>query len=263
VVKKDQGSVHMQKEAQLTNHAGTTFQLRVDRTVTILSNKAIQQLTGLPFDTSAKAVGYRTSNTLTNIGNNEWTPAGGAPCIWILDMFNPSPETTIIIPYEGGDSGKVATTNYFGEIPPERIRYANGVLFFKADGRQRSKLGLSPQRAKPVAGSYDAASNLLTMTFFDVNKAGQYLNQEWTTRKPPYSGDAVNAYNDGPLEDGKQMGPFYEIESVSPAAFLKPAGSLKHEHTVLHFTGNKEVLNRIAKKHMGVTLSAIQGAVPR
>ena len=44
-----------------------------------------------------------------------------------------------------------------------------------------------------------------------------YLNQEWNLDGDPFIGDAVNAYNDGPLEDGSQMGPFYELESVSPA----------------------------------------------
>ena len=55
-----------------------------------------------------------------------------------------------------------------------------------------------------------------------------YLNQEWNIIKPPFSGDAVNAYNDGPLADGSQMGPFYEIETVSPAAFLKPGESIRN-----------------------------------
>jgi hypothetical protein len=263
VVNKNGSSVQMQKDMQLTNYAGTEFQLQVKRTVSIMTNSAIQAIIDLPFDTALKAVGYETNNTLTNTGKNEWTSATGAPCIWILDMFNPSPETTIVIPYEESGSGPVATTNYFGAIPPDRIRWANGVLFFKADGRQRGKLGIAPQRAKRVAGSYDAAANVLTLTFFDLDKSGQYLNQEWSTAKPPYSGDAVNAYNDGPLADGKQMGPFYEIESVSPAAFLKPASSLTHHHTVLHFTGKKEMLNQLAEKQLGVTLTAIQGALAK
>jgi hypothetical protein len=92
---------------------------------------------------------------------------------------------------------------------------------------------------------------------FDVDSAASYLNQEWKTDTAPYSGDAVNAYNDGPLADGKQMGPFYEIESVSPAAFLKPGEKLTHKHSVFHFTGNKAVLNKIALKTLGISLDDI------
>jgi hypothetical protein len=109
-----------------------------------------------------------------------------------------------------------------------------------------------------VAGSYDAKSGTLTITIFDLDPGGKYLNQEWNRTKPPFSGDAVNAYNDGPLEDGTQLGPFYEIESVSPAAFLKTGESLKHDHYVLHFTGNKEGLNRIARKTLGIALAEIE-----
>jgi len=186
------------------------------------------------------------------------------PCIWILDMFKPAPETTVIIPYktEGIDSSvKVATTDYFGEIPSDRIRYKNGVLFFKADGNRRSKLGIGPLRAKPLAGSYDAVNNVLTITMFDVDTSGKYLNQEWNTTKPPFSGDAVNAYNDGPLDDGSIMGPFYEIESVSPAAFLKPGGSLSHRHTVIHLTGEEAALAYIMNEIFGVSREDVYQAM--
>ena len=255
-------SVQLQKSMRLTNYAGTVFDLRVDRTVAILDRKAIEDLVQLPFDTTVKVVGYQTSNTLTNNGTNAWNEKSGAPCIWMLDMFTPSAETTIVIPYEeAGANEKVATTDYFGEIASERIKIAGGTLFFKADGKSRGKLGLGPLRAKPVAGSYDAAANVLTLVFFDVDKTGRYLNQEWTTRKLPFSGDAVNAYNDGPLQDGKQMGPFYELESVSPAAFLKPGASLTHEHRVLHFTGNTAVLDQLSEKVLQLSLADIKKAL--
>ncbi|HEY5326688.1 MAG TPA: DUF6786 family protein [Mucilaginibacter sp.] len=73
-------------------------------------------------------------------------------------------------------------------------------------------------------------------------------------------GDAVNAYNDGPLVNGTQMGPFYEIESVSPAAFLKPNEALSHKHSVFHFIGDKAELNQIALKTLGISLQGIQAA---
>lgn len=79
-------------------------------------------------------------------------------------------------------------------------------------------------------------------------QAKVFTSSEWVTNKPPFSVNAVNAYNDGPLSDGTQMGPFYALESVSPAAFLKPGKSLIHDHAVFHFTGDERGLNTIAER---------------
>ena len=260
VSEKNNQSVTMQKEMQLTNYAGTVLQLSAKRNVTILNKQAVMDKIGLQPDTAVRVVGYQTDNTITNSGKTAWNETTGMPCIWMLDMFNPSAATVVVIPYKtdvNNVTAKIATTDYFGEIPADRIKYKNGILLFKADGKSRGKLGIAPDRAKPVAGSYDAQNGVLTITLFDVDANGKYLNQEWNTTKPPFSGDAVNAYNDGPLEDGSQMGPFYEIESVSPAAFLAPGGALSHQHAVFHFTGNKEGLDKIARKVLNVSLKQI------
>jgi hypothetical protein len=258
VLSKDGNKVSMQKDATLLNYAGTTLQVQIRRDVQVLENSAIDQALQITPDAKVKAVGFRTENSITNTGNNAWTKETGAPCIWILDMFNVSPATNIVIPYNGTAQGKIATTDYFGAIPADRIQYKEGVLLFRADGKMRGKLGLAPGRAKPVAGSYDAEHNVLTITTFDVDPQATYLNQEWNTEKDPLKGDAVNAYNDGPLEDGSQMGPFYEIESVSPAAFLKGGETLRHRHDVYHFTGDRNALNAIAQKVLGISLDAIE-----
>ena len=70
----------------------------------------------------------------------------------------------------------------------------------------------------------------------------------------------MNAYNDGPLEDGSQMGPFYEIESSSPAAFLAPGGKIIHKHNIFHFTGSENDLSKIAKSVLGVDIMEIKAA---
>jgi len=262
VVNRDSVSVELQKAMQLHNYKGTLFRLTIDRTITILNSNQIASLIKTEINDSVQAVGYRTDNRLTNNGDSTWNELTGMPCIWILDMFTPSPSTAIVIPLDTTNRtySKAVTTNYFGEIPPERIKIENSIVFFKADGKSRGKLGVHPTHASNVAGSYDAASNILTVTFFDVVQKGRYLNQEWTTTKPNFSGDAVNAYNDGPLKDGTQMGPFYEIESVSPAAFLQPGGTLSHQHTVLHFTGSKSNLDKISRSVFGISLGEVSEA---
>jgi hypothetical protein len=56
------------------------------------------------------------------------------------------------------------------------------------------------------------------------------------------------------------MGPFYELESVSPAVFLAPGGSLVHYHSVYHFTGPEAALDAISRALLGVPLAAIKKA---
>lgn len=263
LVSSSEKEAAMSKSMELKNYAGTLLKINLNRSVQMLDVPAIENMLAVSLGNKVKSVGFKTINKLQNTGNFAWDQKTGAPCMWNLDMFTPSPETVILVPYETSVQGKIATTDYFGEIPADRIKMEDGMLYFKADGHSRGKLGIPPQRAKNVAGSYAADEGVLTITMYDVDKNAVYLNQEWTTTKDPFTGDAVNAYNDGPLADGSQMGPFYEIESVSPAAFLKPGGEIVHTHSVFHFTGDKSVLNTIAEKVLGVSLDKVASVFPK
>lgn len=253
---KNDKKISMQKQMRLQNYEGTQLNIRAERSIQILPKKNIETLLGINLD-SLKAVGFTSENSITNTGDKAWNEKTGAPCIWILDMFTPSNKTVIVVPYHEDVKGKVATTDYFGEISKDRLKYKDGNILFQADGKSRGKLGVPPKRAKNRAGSYDPVNHVLTIIRFEVDPKATYLNQEWTPDKDPLVGDAVNAYNDGPLEDGSQMGPFYELESVSPAAFLKPDETLNHTQSVFHFTGNENDLNTIAKKLLGASLQEI------
>ena len=257
VISQDEKSVAMEKAMHLPNYAGTNLSLNLARTVRLVNKDGIDELLDVNL-LHLKSVGYSTENSITNTGTLAWDQKTGAPCLWLLDMFTPSANTIIVIPYEQEATGKVATTDYFGQIPADRVTYRAGVLYFKADGKSRGKLGIPPQRAKTMAGSYDAENQVLTLIVFDVDPQGTYLNQEWKLVKEPLRGDAVNAYNDGPLDDGSQMGPFYELESVSPAAFLKPGEKLTHKHSVVHLTGDVSELNQVARRTLGVSLEETQ-----
>jgi len=250
----------LSKTTKITNYAGTELDIKLDRSIQMLENSDIQNILGVTLDSTVKAVGFTTVNSITNVGTTAWDRTTGAPNLWNLDMFTPAPATVIVVPYVQNTTGKIATTDYFGQIPPDRVKTINGALYFKADGKSRGKLGMPPNRIEKYAGSYDPAGHVLTLITYDYNVKSTYLNAEWKTDKDPFVGDAVNAYNDGPLANGTQMGPFYEIESLSPAAFLSPNQKLTHTHSVFHFTGNVDALNKIALKTLGVSLQDIQAA---
>lgn len=254
----------MQKSMKLQNYSGTPFDVRLQRDVQLLESKDLMTNLGMQPDTAIQWVGFETSNTLTNAGKQPWTTKTGTVSIWVLSMLNPIANGGIIIPYRVGDEkalGPVATTNYFGEIPADRIRQRDGVLYFKADGKYRSKLGIAYKRATHVAGSYDVDSRTLTiMQVILPSKEVPYINQLWEMQKEPFKGDVINAYNDGPLAGGGQLGPFYELESSSPAAFLSPGASISHVQRMYHFTGPEEKLNALAVSILGVSLDQVKKA---
>lgn len=259
LVSSDKTSAQFEKQMQLENFSGTSFDLKVNRKISLLDDSAIQALLGkLP--TGVKAVGFQSDNMVTNTGKAEWNKSSGMLSIWILSMLNAGDKTTIAIPYKQGDSaslGKIVTDDYFGKVSAERLKVSNGLILFKADGNQRSKIGISPARGIPMAASYDASNNVLTIAQFSLPEGKKdYVNSLWEQQQHPFSGDAVNAYNDGPIE-GKQMGKFYELESSSPAAALAPGQSLSHFHRTIHLKGTKESLNEIVQRLLGVGIDTL------
>lgn len=249
--------VSFKKEMEVANYLGNQLKLRVDRSISLIERPEIAFGLNIQLSPNVKAVAYSTDNAIVNLNDFEWTKETGTVCIWMLDMFNPAPRAVTIVPfYEGKETelGKVVTSDYFGEIPADRLKVQNNVIFLKTDGKYRSKLGLNAKRTQAVAGNYDPDSKQLTVITYDVSEEAVYLSQEWNPAKDPLTGDAMNAYNDGPLDDGSIMGPFFELESVSPAAFLKPMETLSHRHTVYHFIGEEADLSPITEKLFGISI---------
>jgi len=148
--------------------------------------------------------------------------------------------------------------SYFGEIPADRLTIQDSTLFFICDGKHRSKIGLAPDIAKPIAASFDFEKNILTLVIFNVQPEASYVNSTWTIQSNPFQGDVVNAYNDGPLADGSQLGPFYELESSSPALALNPGQAETYEQITLHAQGDFDALNHVAQKTLGIDLRQLK-----
>jgi hypothetical protein len=264
VVSRQEGAVRFKKAIRLVNYSDVVFDLVVDRSVKLLGGPEVAAL-GIAVPGDVKMVAFQSDNTVTNTGTNTWTKDTGLLSIWILGMFNPSPATTIVIPFKPGpetELGPAVNDAYFGKVPAGRLIVKDGVLFFSGDGAFRSKIGLSPKRAKPFAGSYDAANHVLTLVHLTLpENVIDYVNSMWKVQEDPFAGDVVNSYNDGPASPGaKPLGPFYELESSSPAAALAPGASIRHVHTTMHFQGDEKSLDTIARKALGVGIKEIKEA---
>lgn len=254
IVAQSEASVSFHKKASLVNYLGTPLDFDIDRTITIFTTAQIQQNLGIEDLSALQVVGYESVNTLTNTGT-AWSTEKGLLGIWILGMFQPTPKTTIIVPYTLANSDTLhLTDNYFGTIPTDRLRVTPSAILLKADGKYRSKIGLSAVSALPIAGSYDAGKGILTIVQYDLDASQKYMKSTWQLHDNPFDGDALNAYNDGPLEDGTQMGPFYELESSSPGIALQTNESLKHTHRTYHFEGSPAVLTKLSKQLLGIAL---------
>ncbi|MBT3194012.1 MAG: hypothetical protein HN341_15825 [Verrucomicrobia bacterium] len=266
VVSQDRCTLTLTKEMQLKNYSGSSFDLRVDRDVRVLQAVEIAAALGVEPMPAVKMVGFETRNVMVNTGTRPWRKETGLLSIWILGMFNPSPETTVVVPFVAGEEaalGPIVNDAYFGKVPEERLIAGDGVLFFSGDGQYRSKIGLSPMRAKSVLGSYDASRKMLTIVQYNKpSSARDYVNSMWEMQDEPYRGDVVNSYNDGPpAPEEEPLGPFYELETSSPAVSLGVGGSITHMHRTMHLTGPETALDPIARRLLGVGIDDITSAM--
>ncbi len=251
-------SLGLRRSMRVTNHAGTSFEVAVDRTVTLLDRGEAAGHLGAALPPSVQLVAFETKNRITNAGRDAWTKEHGLVSVWILGMYAPSADTHVVIPFDPKAPGAVVNDRYFGKVPADRLAVHDGYLTFTCDGAHRSKIGLGPARARSVLGSYSPSKQLLTLVQYDKPEgAGDYVNSMWEEQKEPFAGDVVNSYNDGPTAPGKpSLGGFYEIETSSPAAALAPGASLLHVHRTFHLVGPAADLDAVSRRVLGVGLDA-------
>ncbi|MEN9360447.1 MAG: hypothetical protein RL095_1982 [Verrucomicrobiota bacterium] len=90
-----------------------------------------------------------------------------------------------------------------------------------------------------------------------------YVCSLWGKQEKPFGCDVINSYNDGKAVAGKgQLGPFYELESSSPALALAPRQPQTHRQTTLHLSGECAGLDAVARRILGVSLDEIGAALP-
>ena len=256
---QNDSSIHFVKDTRLSNASGTAFKMNIERTVSLMDADEVATDFDIELAGDIKMVAYKSENKITNTGDKAWTKEGGLVSVWMLGCFNPTPTTTVFIPYKEDAEGGIVNDEYFGKIPADRLIKEDGIIYFKIDGLYRSKLGVPASRAMGLCGSYDSSKGVLTILWCSLPEApSTYVNGQWGHQENPFAGDVINSYNDGPVEDGSVMGPFYEIETSSPGAELVPGASLVHIQKVIHIQGNDEKLAPIVQKLFGADLNVIK-----
>ena len=270
----DASSARFTRRATFTNASGTKFDVGIEREVAVLDRAAALRALGIE-PAGLQAVAFESRNTITNRGTAPWTKRGGLLSIWILGMFPPGDHCTVVVPLAlslDQPTAGLVNDSYFGTVPADRLERVpagplvqmppeGSALLFRADGRYRSKIGVRPEAAQPVLGSWDPDREVLTLvTYTKPDGARAYVNSTWGAAQPePYGGDVVNSYNDGPsVPGGEPFGPFHELETSSPAAELAPGASLRHDHRTIHLSGSRAALDRAARRTLGVSLDEIE-----
>ncbi len=261
------------RRMRLTNASRTAFDLNVERYVRLLNARTFAESFGgnaarVLSEGGCNMVGFETQNTVTNRGDAH-TRAGGLISIWILGMFPPGEKAVVIVPYRSGSEnelGPVVNSDYFGPVPDDRLVVTPAAVLFRADGKFRSKIGVTPGRARSVVGSIDFTRGVLTLVRYSLPEDASeraYVNNTWVLPQPsPYGGDALNSYNDGPPEPGgESLGGFYELETLSAAKELAPGEAVKHIHQTFHIRGTVARLARLAKLVLGVDLEEVRQAM--
>jgi hypothetical protein len=234
------------RKASIENASGFVFYMEIERTISLISRNDVAHLTGFDLPQELSVVAYETFNRITNTGREPWRKETGLISIWLLSMLHPSKSTTAFIPFQKEASGKILNDDYFGKIPDDRLIVVGDTIYFRVDGRQRGKIGLPWNRATQMAGSYNAEENLITILWYNRPKTERlYVNSQWGKQTNPFDGDVINAYNDGPMEDGSIFGPFYELETSSPGAELNPGDSIEHIQRIIHISGSRESLSKL------------------
>ena len=264
LVERTASSLSFQKRGRLTNYSRFTFEMQFDRKVIVPDPATAAARYSIDLN-GLETVAHESHNRLTNVGDQAWAPETGLIGIWVLCMNEPSPRATVIIPYQSGtaaERGPIVNSDYFGKLGPDRliVEEQDELIYFLGDGRFRSKLGLQRSRVKPTMGSWDPVGGTLSIVDFNLPEKSPsgYTNNLWEIQDNPFAGDVINSYNDGPNETGGMLGPFFELETISPALALKPGEGFTHIHRTLRLEGERDALNAAAKTVFGVSLNQIE-----
>lgn len=261
-------SLTYQTSASVTNMSRFTFTFELQRRVTLKTRSEIEAALSVLLPNAIHVVCHEADNKITNAGESAWVAETGLIGLWTLCMNPPADDAVMIIPFKPGEEselGNIVTADYFGKLEGDRLVVSkeHRLIFLRGDGNFRSKLGISFARARSPIGSWNPATDTLTIVEYNLPDSAPdgYTNNLWEFQDQPYAGDVINAYNDGPNDSGGKLGGFFELETISPALALKPGESFTHSPRTTRLSGDRAALDKVAVAVFGVTLSVIESAL--
>jgi hypothetical protein len=247
-------SALMGSEFSIENASGTRLHIGVESRISLLDDplgtKSRGARKGKTRKASSEHFGYLVETTFENLSNEPMRKETGLVSIWMLGMYEAGPKAFVVAPFERKGTGTIVTDTYFSPdgISADRLVVSEkaGYLLFRADARERSKIGLSRSRAANTIGSIDFTRRLLTVWKFPIRRRMPYVNSLWEHQTRPYAGDITNSYND----DGN-FGNFYELECSSHALALEPRERFCFPLEIHHYRRPRAQLCELANKLLG------------
>lgn len=263
VVTQDDQSVLMVAELSLENASGTRFDLRVERRISLLEScPYVHDVPG-----AVEIAAFQSENCVTNLGDRRWTRDRGTVAMWCLGQFLEHPRQSIIIPVRPGWDARHSpptVDEYFkdfclgGSFPPNRRVNFDDFVLLKADGKVRGKVGVKKQRALGKLGSYDPDTSHLVIVDHDFYPESDYPTGYWRNYDDAFSGDALSVYIDGPERSGGAQGLSYELETMSPALFLRPGESFNCRNRTFNVRGEPSDIGLICHRYLKARLDQVE-----
>jgi hypothetical protein len=231
--------LRLRRSVQMTNLAGTPFDLDIVRTIRILDLNSIRSAFGNAVAVSLEQadvsyIGFTTANSMLNCGTAS-SLLSGLVSMRIQAMFNAGPATVAVIPFQpGGDDelGPAVQTEFFGSSPHGRFRSLPSAVLLRCDGKHRCQASVFPKRAVPYIGAVDFREGTLTLLTFALpkNEAASYY------RGSNYGG--VSSYTVPEFSDARrhflgQSAGTPAVRELSAPSFSRTAAPLDDEGEVL------------------------------
>lgn len=263
VLEHDEESAVMETDISLENHLGTRFDLHVQRRIRLIESCPYTQAS----EGNLEVAAFQSENTVLNVGTKAWTRDGGTIAMWCLAQLLEHPHLSIIVPFRGGlnpASSPPTVDEYFkdfcmgGKFPWNRRANFDNFVLLRADGAVRGKVGVKRERAAGKLGSYDLDGDHLIIVDHDFYPELEYPTGYWRDYRNAFDGDTLSVYIDGPEQAGGNLGLCYELETLSPALFLKPQEEFTYRNRTFHMRGRPQDLHLICQRFLGPSLSQVK-----
>jgi hypothetical protein len=267
VVQTNPDNVLLRKNMTLTNRAGHSFAIELQREVRILGAMDVQKLFGMMLPDAVQFVAYQTDNRLIQKGGEPWNAEKGLVSLRVVNAQTASPTSVAVVPYqrpsEASNEEKFYQDDIFRDVPDDRVTQDESAVYFLGDAKKLGKVSVVSKHTKGLVGSYDPSNKVLTIIQFDQPQgdAVAYTGARLDENQPLLGGQAIYLLNEGPIgEGGKSRGRFFMLETASPASLLKPGEALRHVQRTLHFQGPEEELDVIMQTVLKTSKERIQAA---